>query len=164
MKLDRRTLVVGGLLSIAALAFFQSDIKRLISNSLNTNSNHASDSATIEMKTTVGAELDIYSGRPNPTWMLLSTEALQLKNAISHLTGAVSKPQPEQLGYRGLIVKLDNGEVLKVFDGHVWKVSDGKTTHFLDHERSLERWLLKTTGAVSIDNTARSFALESFSH
>ncbi len=49
-------------------------------------------------------ELDVFSGRPNPTWSLSAEQAKELREALQDLP-PVDKPAPENaLGYRGFLL------------------------------------------------------------
>lgn len=51
----------------------------------------------------VQIELDIFSGRPNPTWRLDDAQTIELLALLSDLPVA-TQGQPEPLGYRGFLV------------------------------------------------------------
>jgi hypothetical protein len=98
------------------------------------------------------ATLDIFSGRPNPTWTLSATEAQELRNHISALsTSLPNAAEVPDLGYRGVRVALSSTEVT-VGHGSVAVETGGKTTNFADAGRQLERWLLHTAqGKIAPD-------------
>ncbi len=72
----------------------------------------------------INVELDVYSGRPNPSWQLSQTEAddlLALIPIIQNQT-AIKAVENDALGYRGFIVTIKNGgkdlpNVIKVHAG-----------------------------------------------
>jgi hypothetical protein len=62
------------------------------------------DSTSLDLSNTQ-IELDVFSGRPNPTWSLTSAEADALETRLADLPRAAG-PVPEgTLGYRGFIVR-----------------------------------------------------------
>lgn len=72
-------------------------------------------------------ELDVFSGRPNPNWVVTESTASDLLKALGSLhtglesargTGSTPSDLPG-LGYRGFVVRHGNDEWL-IFDGHVW--------------------------------------------
>ena len=82
-------------------------------------------------------ELDIFSGRPNPTWELGSAVARRLEELHRRLQAATTgAPEPPGLGYRGFRYSLD-GETWRAFRG----VVAGPRLVMADHARSIERLL-----------------------
>jgi hypothetical protein len=78
-------------------------------------------------------ELDIFSGRPNPTWILTDAET---ESVVERLDGAPrlsATDMPGHLGYRGFVVRVTQG-------------SDTRVTRIPANsgDRELERWLLNT--------------------
>lgn len=96
------------------------------------------------MPTTVIA--DIFSGLPNPEWVLNGELLVHLQQLLAQLPvlEGVRPPQPAPLGYRGLIVRLPTGsgahEELHVWGGYV----QGMGRTLLDSDRALERWLMQS--------------------
>ena len=85
-------------------------------------------------------ELDIFSGRPNPSWTITSLEADTLAALLADLSAAVA-PAEVALGYRGFLVGADvrsspETGLTRVFSG---AVSRGKL-HFAD-SKGAEQWL-----------------------
>ena len=63
-------------------------------------------------------ELDIFSGRPNPSWQLSPERAAEL---AAKLQGLSEKTQPAQdpgLGYRGFTLR-DGSRTVRIFQGRV---------------------------------------------
>ena len=88
--------------------------------------------------------LDIFSGRPNPRWILDPGQEADLSMRLSKLSPgqglAASLPG---LGYRGFIInpsQSDGGGHLRVFN----RIIQGPVGIFEDSNRNLERWLLQT--------------------
>ena len=92
--------------------------------------------------------LDVYSGRPNPSWTIsaaLTAEALRRIRALE--PAAASEETPDALGYRA--VRLDARPEgvetsVTVGGGVVVFVQGQKTQHFRDRGRALEKWLVET--------------------
>jgi hypothetical protein len=99
------------------------------------------------MEARVEVELDIFSGAPNPTWVLTSAEADVFVRRLAALTRISARKRPEALGYRGLIVLLRQGadaQLIRIQNGAV-HFSNGATNFYsYDRDRDLERWLLNT--------------------
>jgi hypothetical protein len=100
-------------------------------------------------------ELNIYSGREDPTWMLTLPEVSNLKNMISKLdqTEEICKCH-DNLGYRGFTVQTptassDYVQTIRACHGQVI-VEDSigeepiRTVYYLDPQRQIELWLLTT--------------------
>ena len=51
---------------------------------------------------TMQVEIDLFSGRPNPTWELTAAEVSELKARLATLPTGSPVAMPEVLGYRGL--------------------------------------------------------------
>jgi len=94
--------------------------------------------------------LDIFSGRPNPTWQLAGAAAEDLARrlrAAPAVTPAAPRPvAPPDLGYRGFVLRPEAaGEAeheTRVYGGLI----AGPQGEQLDSGRQLERWLLATAG------------------
>ena len=95
-------------------------------------------------------ELDVYSGRPNPTWALSPADISLLQKKLGAMPTTAAQPYPDRLGYRGLLVTLTDQATGKPV--MVWQVAagvaqvDAGTVHdyYADSGRALERWLLQT--------------------
>lgn len=73
-------------------------------------------------------ELDVFSGRPNPTWPLTAEEGRDLLARVGRLSPG-GGPLPAGLGYRGFIVyRLGPGRPqrwLQIGSGTVWMAEQG---------------------------------------
>jgi hypothetical protein len=100
-------------------------------------------------------ELDVFSGRPNPTWRVEGSEAIELRRLWRERVLPAANPQTTAalaatgLGYRGFIIHDASGALakadrLEIGGGMVRSVdSDGRTVGvFVDDERAIERWLI----------------------
>jgi hypothetical protein len=95
--------------------------------------------------TVVEVEVDIFSGMPNPTWVLTDADADAFLSNFARLRRTEAKARSGKLGYRGLIVRIQAqgpSKEIHIHDG-VAELSD-EDAFFLDQNRSLERWLLGT--------------------
>ena len=92
-------------------------------------------------------ELDIFSGMPNPVWILTDAEAASFVKKMAALSRTTATEISGKLGYRGFIVRLtEDAEThfIRVQFGAV-HVSKGTTNLYLkDEHRELERWLLNS--------------------
>jgi hypothetical protein len=89
--------------------------------------------------------LEIFSGRPDPSWALderRTAELLRRLKALAPAKDAALPPDPG-LGYRGLHVSISDGA-----RGNVAEVRRGRVMYerriIEDRGRALERWLLET--------------------
>ena len=95
---------------------------------------------------TVEVEVDIFSGMPNPRWTLSEADADVFLSKLAGLQKAVARSRSVNLGYRGIVVQMtqEAGQKMYIQNG-VIEVSEGTaSTFFLDPQRSLERWLIRT--------------------
>jgi len=65
-----------------------------------------------ETKAPLELELDVFSGRPNPRWVLPADERDSLINLISSLREAGGPMPAGGLGYRGFILRDGDREIL----------------------------------------------------
>ena len=91
---------------------------------------------------TADVEIDMFSGLPNPTWTLSDTQTASLLEMVAGLPQTESDAHSDNLGYRGMIVRLRDAAVreLVVHNGVV--AVNG--TRRADSDRRVERWLLET--------------------
>ena len=95
-------------------------------------------------------ELDIFSGVPNPTWVLSIPEASDLTRRISRLDPTEAAGQrPDDLGYRGFIVQIAAGSsatarTIRARHGIVEVADSTGTAYYRDPQRQIELWLLAT--------------------
>jgi hypothetical protein len=117
--------------------------------------------------TQVAVTLGIYSGRPDPTWVLSPAEAAGLAARIGALASKVGVPPQGGLGYHGfsIVIAADGqpDQPLVAYRGTVASEGTGKRRFGLDPTRSIERYLLATgashlapneTAAVEADLSA----------
>lgn len=103
-------------------------------------------------------ELDVFSGMPNPRWLLSSGEEQELTERVSagadQVSPAVTDDEQFSLGYRGLLVrrvKPDGGPwdsaVSLDADGRTWPDEFRVGSRPAAHD-SIADWLLQTSGAA----------------
>ena len=95
----------------------------------------------------VEVELDIFSGMPNPTWVLMNEEADSFLKQIAAAPRTSPRELAGNLGYRGFIVKVDRGagaESIHVQNGVIHISGGGPDVYAGDGKPALERWLLNT--------------------
>jgi hypothetical protein len=92
-------------------------------------------------------ELDIFSGMPNPTWILTNAEADSFVKQLAALPQAPASELSGNLGYRGFIVQCTQGadaQLIHIQKGNVHISKDATNVYAFDKDRELERWLLNT--------------------
>jgi heat shock protein HslJ len=106
--------------------------------------------------------LDIFSGRPNPSWSLSAAQAQELRRVVDALPEVACRPPDQSLGYRGFVVvlgqrpELSNEYRLRSFAGQVrwgdpWDPQAPATCRG-DVDRQVERFLLGSgKGQLSSD-------------
>jgi len=108
-------------------------------------------------------ELDLFSGRPNPSWQLTPAQGDEMRAFVRSLPYARGRSATAPgLGYRGLKVH-DRGEPLwslYVFDGIVEVRGSGRTEIRRDDGRRFERWLIGTAGAELAEGIRSRVPLE----
>ena len=92
----------------------------------------------------IEVELDIFSGRPNPTWQLSDADAKELAAHLLELSREAPVEHSSGLGFRGFILRFSNrtsAEIsppIRVFSGVVHK-HDKSFVDVLEIERMLMR-------------------------
>jgi hypothetical protein len=93
-------------------------------------------------------EVDLYSGRPNPSWPLTPEEVARLVERVDGLEPADEAEPPGRLGYRGLRFQLhaQGREIAsgESFEGHLRFQDSAGLRHLADPGGEVERWLLGT--------------------
>lgn len=93
----------------------------------------------------IEVELDIFSGMPNPTWVLTDVEADSFVKQLSALPRTPARELSGNLGYRGFIVQMTQEAHLRVVHvqaGAVQIQEGASITYASDKDRTFERWLL----------------------
>ena len=99
------------------------------------------------MQARVEVELDIFSGMPNPTWVLTDDEADSFLKQLAALPPGTARELSGNLGYRGFIVQTAQGadtQLIRIQNGIVHISKDATNVYADDKDRKLERWLLDT--------------------
>ena len=103
------------------------------------------------MSARVEVELDIFSGLPNPVWILSPGEGTLFREKLTGLPDASPRVLSTHLGYRGFLVRVSDqtGEFsLWIQNGTVEICHGDRKFYYGDRERELERWLLYTGRSV----------------
>lgn len=90
-------------------------------------------------------ELEVSSGRPNPTWSLSPDQVEELRRRLRRLPACPSPPEPPGLGYRGFVLKSheeadDLPRRLRVYSG-VLSIGEGAGRRHLRDQSGIEDWL-----------------------
>ena len=93
------------------------------------------------------AQVDIFSGRPNPHWELSPAETQNVVSKLRKLPSALPL-LPPQLGYRGVLIQFNNKVTWQIFQGRAHLI--GTNAWVSDHGRQLEKFVL-ATGAPHLD-------------
>lgn len=91
-------------------------------------------------------ELDVFSGRPNPTWALATEQADELARLHAALPATDARTSlPDGLGYRGFKIRgLRPFDEVIVWQATVQGEQLGQISQWLDQERTLEHMLVRT--------------------
>jgi hypothetical protein len=112
----------------------------------------------------VQVEIDIYSGRPNPNWELPAEAAAGLMARIAALPAAAPWTAPDQLGYRGTIVRSPSNRLfhrIDVYRGLVKvELVDKSIKWHRDEHRTIEEWLLQGAPASELPAEEGKFIAE----
>lgn len=84
-------------------------------------------------------ELDVFSGRPNPSWTLSPEEADGLAKRLQSLRSVDQAPHEPGLGYRGFMLSSSEREI-RVYQGVLTVQEGGITKHYADVNQ-IESWL-----------------------
>ncbi len=92
--------------------------------------------------------LGIFSGRPDPSWMLTDAQSAELSLRLGRLAPAFGVPQEGGLGYRGFSISTSAAgkpdRILVAYRGAVAAPGPGSRSYLQDAARSVERYLLDT--------------------
>ena len=106
-----------------------------------------STAAPVPARWTAQVELDVFSGRPNPSWALSDAETDTFMLMAAALSPTAEQAYPGRLGYRGLGVTLraaSGGEVIwRVWDHVAQRTSGATSAYYADPEQALQKWLLQ---------------------
>jgi hypothetical protein len=96
--------------------------------------------------------LDVYSGRPNPTWPLAEGMTAEFLRRLHALDSSKAAPREfEDLGYRAVSAQFQDETkgtvVVKASRGIVTLEWAGQRVHYVDAGRQFESWLVNTGAA-----------------
>lgn len=102
-------------------------------------------------KLKIEVELDVFSGRPNPNWLLSEAQVEELKAKLSAPLPAAKPKVPPQLGYNGFIIRNSNKipiipDYIRVFSG-VLAITDKGRTRYCKDVFDIEKWLTSCSQA-----------------
>ena len=106
------------------------------------------------MPARVEVELDIFSGMPNPIWILTNAEADSFVKKLAALSQTSATELSGNLGYRGFIVQVTqetNTQLIRIQNGTVLISKVATNVYAYDKGRETERWLLNT-GKPHLEN------------
>ncbi|MDX2138104.1 MAG: hypothetical protein SF123_08405 [Chloroflexota bacterium] len=92
-------------------------------------------------------ELDIFSGRPNPTWEMTAAQAETLTSILREMPTHVGQiPFNDGLGYRGFIIRdSPDFDIALAYKGCVSIERKNQKLAISSGERILDHWLLENT-------------------
>ena len=90
--------------------------------------------------------LDVFSGRPNPSWELSDEEATVIAALLKDLPSAAPPPSESRLGFRGFAIDIPHGEAgarthVRVGSGIVAVEGEGGQERYFQDTRGVERHL-----------------------
>jgi hypothetical protein len=92
-------------------------------------------------------ELDVFSGRPNPSWQMTAEESAEFRHRTSSLPKTEKLSDEGGLGYRGFVIS-DSGKAvgtpsnIRVYKGVLTINGDGTEDHYND-VNGVEQLLLR---------------------
>ena len=101
----------------------------------------AQPEASREPKAPLEVELDIFSGRPNPRWVLPTDERDSLLNMVASLRDTAGPFPATGLGYRGFILRDSDREILVY--RHLVRVKRGADENIYRDTAGLEERLAR---------------------
>jgi hypothetical protein len=115
--------------------------------SMQTVDQYATADGDSAISSRIEVELDIFSGNPNPVWILPEAYGVLFLKKLSMLPKASATELSDNLGYRGFIIKVINESVeslIRIQNGTVQFSQSGTNVYYSDQNRNLERWLLNS--------------------
>jgi hypothetical protein len=104
--------------------------------------------------------LDIFSGRPNPFWMLTEDQVNELKEMFSNLS-STEAIQPPILGYRGFIIQNLAVDPIIPNEVTVYKnvliIDQHGDISFKNDDNHIEDWLLKQADERGFTDIIKTF-------
>jgi hypothetical protein len=115
--------------------------------SMPTENIRATQTGARVMSARVEVELDIFSGNPNPTWILAPEEGVLFLQRLTALPPSPAKDLSTHLGYRGFVIQVVQGteqRLVHIQNGTVQILVNNTKVNYSDRNRDLERWLLNS--------------------
>lgn len=112
---------------------------------------------------TATVTLDVFSGLPNPSWTLSTSQYADLQSRVAPLRAGVFETgfEPAEWGYKGLIVSAPNAPTVRIIAGVEAKAAylqfEGRSSTLIDPTRQIEQWLLQTSGGL-VESLGLEFA------
>lgn len=111
-------------------------------------------------KQPITVELDVYSGRPNPSWTLSHQEITELSARLQGLAQFATVPTVDHLGYRGFLLHNADRQAgiaaeIRVYKGIIIITDQGSTSAFTD-SKGLEQWLVTLARAQGQGQTLQA--------
>lgn len=88
----------------------------------------------------INVELDVFSGRPNPSWVLEKEDAEDVSKMLQNLPTSQKNTPIGDLGYRGFIVTTNEKQTFRIYEAVVYKETEPK--EILLDESNLEQLLI----------------------
>jgi hypothetical protein len=88
----------------------------------------------------INVELDVFSGRPNPSWVLEKEDAEDMSKMLQNLPTSQKNTPIGDLGYRGFIVTTNEKQTFRIYEAVVYKETEPK--EILLDENNLEQLLI----------------------
>jgi hypothetical protein len=89
----------------------------------------------------MNVELDVFSGRPNPSWVLEKEDIENVSKMLQNLPKSPKNIPIGDLGYRGFIVTTNEKQTFRIYEAVVYKETEPK--EILLDENNVERLLIK---------------------
>jgi hypothetical protein len=121
------------------------------------NAMAASNNQPVISASNVVVTLDVFSGRPNPTWSLSEPTTVEFSRRLHALEASkVDAPEFDDLGYRAVGAQFQDQMkgvvVVKASRGLVTLDQAGQRFRYIDPGRQFELWLVNTgAGHVTPD-------------
>lgn len=99
------------------------------------------------VRSTVKVEIDIFSGRENPSWELSPAESSELVERIHPLVPIAPSAEENGLGYRGFVILNPEGKAelpaeIRVYN-RALSITSGGHTRYYEDVNGVERWLFQ---------------------
>jgi hypothetical protein len=89
--------------------------------------------------------IDVFSGRPNPSWIPDDKAWIELQQKISTEHKIDCGPVPDALGYKGFLLRVEpsaagTAQTIRVFKGKLWY--ENNPVQCYTDNGDLEKWLI----------------------